>query len=211
MSWTDERSFSAWKQTKKATEQATALVRSELGLVNMDILWSGALLVPVIALCATIPPRDRDSKAIAAWLALAALVHRYSTASETALDQDLRACRMSDPIGALLTNLRTVRSSLIAEPQDFARALTDRGGLLALYIACMNYGVLDFYSGGRVLLQSTVDRHHILPWAQFPEDARSSADNIANIAFIAGDANKSIGQSGPEVYLRKVKRRVLES
>ena len=37
------------------------------------------------------------------------------------------------------------------------------------------------------------------------------ADNIANMAFIVGDVNKSIGQVGREVYLVKVKTRGLES
>lgn len=201
----------AWKTTKRATEQGIGLIRSELGLVNMNILWSGALLVPVIAVCATMSPRDRDSNELAGWLALAALYHRYSGSSESALDQDLRACRTTDPVGVLLTNLRATRTSLVAEPQDFAGGLVDRSGLLALYIACMNRGVLDFYTGGKVLLQNNVDRHHILPRAQFPEDQRLAADNIANVAFIAGDVNKSIGQSGPEVYLKKVKSKILES
>ena len=31
------------------------------------------------------------------------------------------------------------------------------------------------------------------------------------MAFISGDVNKSIGQSGPEVYLAKLKPRVLKS
>lgn len=203
--------LSAWKQTERATEQAIGLIRSELGLVNMDILWSGALVVPVIALCATMSPRERDSRAIAAWLALASLLHRYSGSSETALEQDLRACRSEDPVGVLLTNLRAVRTSLPAEPEDFSGSLMDRSGLLALYIACMHRGILDFYTGGKVILQGSVDRHHILPRAQFPERLRSDADTIANVAFIAGDVNKSIGQSGPEVYLKRLKPRVLKS
>jgi hypothetical protein len=172
---------------------------------------SGALVVPLIALCANTPPRQRDSRELAGWLALAALCHRYSGSSETALDQDLRACRAPDPIGALLTNLRTVKTLLTAEPEDFSGALADRSGLLTLYVACMNRGLLDFYTGGKVLLQNNVDRHHILPRAQFPEGSRPTADNIANMAFIAGDVNKSIGQAGPEVYLEKVKTGVLQS
>ncbi len=203
--------LSAWKRTERATEQAIALVRSEFGLVNMDILWSGALLVPIIALCAIMSPRQRDSTALAAWLALAALLHRYSGSSETTLDKDLRACRADDPLGALLTNLRSVRASLTAKPEDFSGALNDRSGLLAVYISCMNRGVLDFYTGGKVLLQATVDRHHIMPRAQFPEDVRSTADNVANVAFIAGDVNRSIGANPPETYLKKLKPRVLES
>ena len=203
--------YDAWKQTKQATEKALGLIRSEFGLVNMDILWSGALVVPLIALCATTSARNRDARSLAGWLALAALLHRYSGSSETALDQDLRACRGSDPVGALLTNLRQRRSSLFAEAQDFSGSLSDRSGLLALYVACMHRGVLDFVDGSKALLQKSVDRHHILPRAQFPENARSVADNIANIAFITGEANKSIGLTGPEVYLKRVKPRVLES
>lgn len=201
----------AWKSTQRATEQAIALVRSELGLVNMDILWSGALLVPIIALCATTSPRNRDSRGLVAWLALAALLHRYSGSSETALDQDLRACRHDDPIGGLLANLRQLRPSLTADASDFAGALNDRSGLLAAYIACMNRGVLDFFTGGKVLLSEAIDKHHILPRSQFPERKRSSADNVANIAFISSDVNKAIGMSGPEVYLRRLNKRVLES
>ena len=83
----------AWGKTKHATTEAIELVRSEFGLVNMDILWSGALLVPPIALCATTGPRERDTQGIAGWLAMAALLHRYSKSTESALDQDLKACR----------------------------------------------------------------------------------------------------------------------
>jgi hypothetical protein len=203
--------LAAWKETERATEQALGLIRGELGLVNMDILWSGALVVPVIALCATTSPRQRDSKGLMAWLALAALLHRYSGSSETKLDEDLKACREADPIGALLKNLRQRRPALVAQPSDFAGALADRSGLLALYIACMNRGILNFYTGDKVLLQKAVDRHHILPRAQFPDHSRASADNVANIAFIVGDVNKSIGQSGPEVYLKQLESRVLTS
>ena len=144
------------------------------------------------------------------WLALAALCHRYSGSSETALDQDLRACRKPDPIGALLTNLRNVRS-LTAKARDFSGAIADRSGLLTLYVACMNRGIMDYYKGGKILLHSNVNRHHILPRGQFPENVRRTADNIANMAFIAGDMNKSIGQAGPEVYLASQKSRVLKS
>jgi hypothetical protein len=200
-----------WKQTQQATERAIGLIRSELGLVNMEILWSGALLVPLIVLSAVTPAREQEPRALVAWLALAALLHRYSGSSETALDQDLRACRAPDSIGALLTNLRQHRSPLMAHPDDFAGALNDKGGLLASYIACMNRGILDFFTGGKVILQSSVDRHHILPRAQFPNNLRWKADNVANIAFIASDVNRSIGLTGPEVYLKRISKRILDS
>ena len=202
----------AWKTTEKATKQAIGLIRSELGLVNMNILWSGALVVPLIALCAVMSPRQRNAKELIGWLALAALCHRYNRASDTMLDQDLRACRSSsDPVGALLKNLRANYEDLRADPNDFAGALADRSAMLAMYIACMHRGVLDFYTHAKVLLQDNVDRHHILPRGQFADGQRREADRIANMAFIAGDVNRSISNTGPEVYLAKIPKYVLES
>lgn len=201
----------AWRITKKATEEALGIVRSELGLVNMDILWSGAPLVPLIVLCATLGPRQRDVPGMIGWLASAALFHRYSGASDTALDQDLRACRSDDPIGALLTNLREENYKLTAFETNFDGALVDRGGLLGMYVACLQRGLMDLFSGGKVILQPRIDRHHILPRAQFPERDRPKADCIANIAFVTGGANKALGLTGPEIYLKKLDRRVLES
>ena len=116
----------------------------------MDILWSGSLVVPVIAMCATQSARDLNAPSIAAWIALATLVRQYSGAAETALDQDLRACRSDDPLAGLLSNLRQVRP-LIARPEDFSGTIADRSGLLAMYVACYHQGLLDFYNGGKLV------------------------------------------------------------
>jgi hypothetical protein len=204
---------SAWAQTKRATNEAIGLIRSEFGLVNMDILWSGALLVPLIALCAITKPQRRDARGMVGWLGAAALLHRYSHSTETALDEDLRACRASDPIGALLRNLRKEEGNdgMKAIPEDFAGSLTDKGALLGVYIACHQRGAKDLFSGARILLQSNIDRHHILPRAQFPEAQQREADTVANISFVTSPANKSVNMSGPEVYLGKLNKAVLQS
>lgn len=201
----------AWAKTKKATEEALALVRNEFGLLNMDLLWSGALLVPVIALCAIQRHRERDSRGIAGWLAMAALLHRYSKASDSALDQDLRACRADDPIGKLLGNLRRDAGGFGAIKSDFGGALNDKGALFASYVACRHAGLRDLFSASKIILQSNVDRHHILPRAQFREADRSRADTVANIAFITGGANRSIGAASPDVYLGQLSPEVLAS
>ncbi|MGD9923647.1 MAG: DUF262 domain-containing protein [Pseudorhodoplanes sp.] len=201
----------AWTQTKRATKEAIALVRNQFGLVNMDILWSGALLVPVIALCATKSARQLDPKGIAGWLAMAALLHRYSKSSESALDQDLKACRADDPIGKLLTNVRRDFEFFGATATDFAGRLNDKGAMFASYVACREMGLRDLFSGESILLQANVDRHHLLPRAQFPEKSRAGADTIANIAFVTGAANRSLGAPSPDVYLAEVGEQVRQS
>ncbi|MCC6555447.1 MAG: DUF262 domain-containing protein, partial [Polyangiaceae bacterium] len=203
--------LAAWKRTKKAVEDAIALVGSELGLVNMSILWSGSLMVPVIALCATQKADERDAKAIAGWMALAALTHRFSGASETALDQDMRACRMNDPIGALLSNLRQSRSSLNATSHHFVGALADRSGLFAVYVGCRQRGALDLFTGAKIFRQAGVERHPILPRSLFDVGKRASADTLANTAFVAGDGGVSNNSEAPDAFLAKIKRQVLES
>jgi hypothetical protein len=200
----------AWKATQKATNAALGLVQSELGLQNMNVLWSGALLVPLIALC-TVPARERDAGEMIGWLALAAMTRRYSGSAESLLDRDLRACRARDPIGELLKNLRSSGRQLRAVPSDFAGTLSDRSGLLALYIACKHRGIRDFYTGAKVLLRRDIDRHHILPRAQFPAHDRARADSVANVAFILVEVNKAISHAGPEVYLKGLSSEVRAS
>ncbi len=206
-----EEVLRAWKKTESATLETMGLIRAELGLVNMDILWSGALLVPLIAVVGTTPARERDHPGLVGWLALAALLHHYSRSTETTLDRDLRACRDSDPVGALLRNLRHHRSSLEAKPSDFAGAVNDRSGLLATYVACKHRGMKDFFTGQKIVMQANIDRHHILPRRQFLESIRSSADTVANIGFIASEVNRAISHTGPEVYLAEIKPEILDS
>lgn len=77
---------------------------------------------------------------MAAWLAVAALLHRYSKSADTALEQDLKACRKPDPIEALLANIRNEEGRITVRPEDFNGALADKGGLLDAYVACRHRG-----------------------------------------------------------------------
>ena len=206
-----ETVLEAWKKVTRATQKAIDLMKSQLGLQNMDILWSGALLVPIISLFATRDSREICAEEIVGWLALATLLHRYSGSSDTTIEQDLRACRNDDPIAALLKNLRQIRPHLRASFRDFDGSLSDRGALLAAWISCSHAGVLDFHGEQTVRLHRDVERHHILPRAQFSPEKRFRADNVANIGFICEGANKSLGQKSPEVYLPNISRHVLES
>lgn len=202
----------AWRRTKESVDAALGLVSGELGIADMSIFWSGGLLVPVIALCATVPPKQRDDREIAGWVALAALHHRYSRSAETALEQDLRACRAHDPIRALLENLKQGRKYLGATDADFDGLIADRSGLLATYIACKHLGARDLFTGRTIQARSRIDRHHILPRALFQQGfERQRADVLANIAFIMRDTNESINDANPAEYLTAISPKILRS
>jgi hypothetical protein len=70
-------------------------------------------------------------------------------------------------------------------------------------------GLSDLFSGLKISYQTNVDQHHILPRAQFTEHKRVSADTVANIAFITGGANRSVGAASPDIYLGEIKQKIL--
>jgi len=183
----------AWKRTQEAVEDALSLCASELGIADMSILWSGNLLIPVIALCSALGARERNDREIAGWIACAALSRRYSAASGTVLEQDLKACRNADPIGSLLSNLRQSRPSLKAAPADFNGPLADKSGLLSLWIACRQLGASDMIAA----------HQYILPRAAFPHGAeRQRADNLANVMFVTKNSKQTAGKNAS--YLERI-------
>jgi hypothetical protein len=200
----------AWSRTKKAVEATIALVRGEFGLTNMDILWSGTLLVPVIVLCASSSTSAQDHQAIAGWLVLAALRHRYFRGTD-GLEQDLRACRADDPIGKLLANLRRNGRVLQATAEDFKVRSSDKGGLFGLYAACRHRGLCDLFTGVRISLPGRVEPHHLLPRAQFSPTRKASADTLVNVAFVDGASTRTHGPTSPDVYLSRLTPTALAS
>ena len=199
----------AWTRTKEATEETLSILRWQFGMINLDLLWSAALLVPVIALCAS-SSSARDERAIAGWLAMAALLHRYRKGVES-LDQDLRACRSDDPTGKLLSNARRDGRDLQATANDFKGKLFDRGALFGVYVACRHHGLRDVLTGLPIASPDSVERHYLLPRAQFAPSRRASADTLANIVFVNGETTRLAGATSPEVYLSKLDADTLAS
>ncbi|MDR0275984.1 MAG: hypothetical protein LBI48_11730 [Burkholderiaceae bacterium] len=89
--------------------------------------------------------------------------------------------------------------------------MNDKGALFSVYMACRHMGLHDLFSGSKISYQKNVERHHILPRAQFGEWKRVTADTVANIEFITDEVNRSVGAASPEVYLGKIKQKILES
>ncbi|HVA63134.1 MAG TPA: hypothetical protein VNF74_05365 [Terriglobales bacterium] len=201
----------AWRKTERAVEEGIGLVESELGTSGMSVLWSGSLLVPVFALCAGLTSRQRNDREIAGWIAAAALRHRYSVSSGSALEQDLKACHNPDPIRELLSNLRDGRR-LRAVAKDFDASLADRGALLMLFIACHQLGARSLFSKTSVDHQRGLERHHLLARSYFrTPQQRHRADNVANIAFVLRGDNRAIADDHPAKYLGEIPAEILKS
>lgn len=181
----------AWKRTEEGTRAAIDLLDREFALANMDLLWSGALLVPPIALLASKRPIDRGE--LAGWIALASVCHRYSASSETILDEDLRACRQEDPIRGLLANLKE-EYLLLSEPGDFDAPIVDRGAMFACYVACRHRGLADLFTGAELSGRAKLERYFILPEAQLDGEDQANANSVANVAFVGSPPSKALSR-----------------
>ena len=186
----------AWKQVETGLKLAKDLLDSEFGVRDMRLMRSGSLLIVPMVVLGTSKAKTRPTAELAGWLAMASLFHRYSGSSETAIDQDLKACQSQDRIGALLKLLRAHnKGSLTATSLDFRGALADRGALFAAYVGCRQTGAVDPFNGGALSHTKSIEHHHIIPRATFPAGETRDADVIANMAFISASSNASIGKS----------------
>ena len=204
----------AWERTEEATRQAISFFKTEFGLADMKLQWSVNLLIPAIVLFDrwtrenNLAQTNKDG--LAGWIALAAVHHRYSSSSDTALQQDIVACKQNDPIRNLLKKVRSNRTSLLTTPKDFQGNVQDKGALFATYLACRHRGMFDFLAGisekqeVKLTIAQNIDKHHIMPRKyanQYAPDNPRRFDTIANFVFIRSSTNKVIGDDTPSVYL----------
>ena len=92
---------SAWAETRKALEYFLNLARENLGLESWDWVASNNALIVPVAYLARRPYADVDQMRMLRWFLLSSVWQRYSGAAETAMDEDLRLLKESDPFDAL--------------------------------------------------------------------------------------------------------------
>ena len=130
-------------------------------------------------------------------------------ASVTALDRLVR--RIEHSSRRTVVQLPSNKRHAERPTGGLFRPIKCRSSLLAAHIACRHSKARDLLSGSKMKLQDSIDRHHILPRAQFTREQRAGADTIANIAFITNENNKTIGANTPKCLLRAIKKEVLDS
>jgi hypothetical protein len=221
----DEKTVrSAWERTEEATNHVIDFIKTEFGLADMKLQWSVNLLIPAIVLFERWTREKLLSKTnkdeLAGWIALAAVHHRYSASSDTALQKDMVACRQKDAIRDLLKNAKGNRATLLTNPKDFSGNVQDKGALFANYLACRHRGMFDFLSGisekqeVKITIAQNVDKHHVMPRKyanKYAPDNPRQFDTIANFVFIRCSTNMSIGDDSPSVYLPKISAKTRKS
>ncbi|MDQ7908579.1 DUF262 domain-containing protein [Phytohabitans sp. ZYX-F-186] len=204
----DEDLDQGWATVCRGLRHVAALLRANLKLTGSGPLPSMLALIPLVVFLGERPdaPLDKElSDGVIYWLLVATMQGRYGGSTDTTLSRDIRAARRPDPMQALLGNLDLLTNT----PQVTVQSLTGRTkespyAFLSLLAAQLN-GARDWWYGTEILPGADGDRkletHHVHPMATLDgQYDKTEINDLANLVFISGRANRRIGTKTPAEY-----------
>lgn len=141
------------------------------------------------------------------WLYVANARGHYSVSSESTLDADLGVLFKGTAFKEMLNPVKQRFGRLHVEPDDF-KGRGERSPLFSLaYLALKHSGAKDWKTGLGLSLTHQghlhyIEYHHIFPKSilQKADYEKSEINEIANMAFISGRANRNISNKKPTDY-----------
>lgn len=202
---------SGWDAGCRGMEFALNLLRSNAAISSPALLAS-----PFLAISLGLYGAERnylltadDAAGLTRWLLLANAKGRYSRgSSETLLDQDLKTIRDGGSHLELLERLRTQVGRLDIAPEEL-EGRSQRSALFkTMFLAFQQAGARDWQTQLAIALSHVgsahqLQFHHIFPKALLKKSGYGTReiDDIANLAFIGGRANRRISDNPPATYI----------
>ena len=205
-----DRLQAAWKDGCRGMEFAINFARSNLGIESPTLLSSPFLLVALGFFAHTrkyVLDAD-DAARLRYWALVANAKGRYSRgSSETLLDQDLATIRDGGTVQDLIERLRQQVGRLDITPAELEGRSIRSALFKTMFLAFRKREARDWRSNLVIALdhsgtQHRLQFHHIFPKAALKQvSITREADDIANLAFIAGGTNRSISDKPPASYM----------
>jgi hypothetical protein len=205
---------SGWDDGCRGMEFAINFLRSNAGITSPALLASPFLLISLGFYGAqrSYQLTASEEKGLRRWVLLANAKGRYSRgSSETLLDQDLKILRDGGGFQELLDRLRTQVGRLDVTPEEL-EGRNQRSALFkTMFLAFQAADARDWHSNLVIALSHVgnahqLQFHHIFPKAVLKSTATTrETDDIANLAFISGKANRKISAKEPALYFPEVR------
>jgi hypothetical protein len=206
---------SGWDDGCRGMEFAINFLRSNAGITSPALLASPFLLISLGFYGAqrSYKLAAAEERGLRRWVLLANAKGRYSRgSSETLLDQDLKILRDGGGFQELLDRLRTQVGRLDVTPEEL-EGRNQRSALFkTMFLAFRAADARDWRSNLVIALSHVgnahqLQFHHIFPKAVLKSTATTrETDDIANLAFISGKANRKISAKEPAVYFPEVQK-----
>lgn len=206
---------SGWDDGCRGMEFAINFLRSNAGITSPALLASPFLLISLGFYGAqrSYKLAAAEAQGLRRWVLLANAKGRYSRgSSETLLDQDLKILRDGGGFQELLDRLRTQVGRLDVTPEEL-EGRNQRSALFkTMFLAFQAADARDWRSNLVIALSHVgsahqLQFHHIFPKAVLKSTATTrETDDIANLAFISGKANRKISAKEPALYFPEVQK-----
>jgi len=206
---------SGWDDGCRGMEFAINFLRSNAGITSPALLASPFLLISLGFYGAqrSYKLSAAEERGLRRWVLLANAKGRYSRgSSETLLDQDLKILRDGGGFQELLDRLRTQVGRLDVTPEEL-EGRNQRSALFkTMFLAFQAADARDWHSNLVIALSHVgnahqLQFHHIFPKAVLKSTATTrETDDIANLAFISGKANRKISAKEPALYFPEVRK-----
>ena len=156
-----------------------------------------------------IPVPHNEKLGLIGWFILSTYYRRYSSASETRLNEDLQAIAEGGNYKDLISNLKKHVGELRISEEAYRGTGTDK--LFLLYVALRSTRARDFYDRETVINGLNATTHHIFPINIIGGMySRNEINDIANLTLILSSSNERIRES-PKIYLKRIPHELLQA
>lgn len=204
-----ERLQAAWKECVGGMEFALNFLKNNAS-IDSPVLLSSPFLIVTLGYYGhkrEYNLSSAEAERLRHWVLVANAKGRYSRgSSETLLDQDLATLRQGGGAKEMLDRLRLQVGRLDITPEEL-EGRNQRSALFkTMFLAFRAAGARDWRSNIAIALDHRgahhrLQFHHIFPKAVLKGSYTTrEADDIANLAFIAGKTNRQISDKLPAQY-----------
>jgi hypothetical protein len=200
----------AWEDAKKGLHFAVNFLRQNAGIEDESLLSSPLFVIP-IAVHAVLKKQkfdSREERELLHWLFVANATAHYTTSTESTLDRDLNVLFRGDGPEELMDLLKQQLVRIRFQASDFGGRNWRNPLYQTVYLALRHAGAKDWWTGLTISLTHSgqyhyIQTHHIFPQSVLRQAGFDNAEinEIANLAFISGGPNRSLGNKTPDVYL----------
>lgn len=209
-----------WKSLTKILDYMVGILPTSAFIHSTEDINTTNVLIPLIvhlALRGGHFPDEVDLKRTTHWLYAAHIWSRYTSQTDQRLEKDVSiVVRETNPWKALADEIIDQRGRIEVKPSDLEGRGTQHPLYRMTYILAKAHSAADWFNGLPLGTSSgkhyQLHNHHIFPHSILykngydPENHlhRKVVNEIANMAFLTADTNRSIANTPPEVYLPTV-------
>ncbi len=204
---TEEKLREAWQHAKPAMIQAIHFIKQNCLIDRPDMLPTNYVLVPLAVFFDRYHQvTQQQERQLQRWLYTALLWSRYSTSSETNLDQDIKALGDENPIGRMIQNIEDkVGAGRRITERELQDELSNSPFMVMAYVLARRNGAKDWFHAINIGEGQDLEYHHIFPKALLKDRFSGRVVNqVANLAFLSQRANAKISASAPTTYLPQI-------